>query len=43
MIFLPTSLLLHSCVLSFDSLVTPGTTRGILGSVLGTVRLGGFL
>ena len=29
-IFLPTSLLVHSSVLSDELVVTPGTTRGIL-------------
>lgn len=43
MIFLPTSLLLHSSVLLSDWLVTPGTTRGMLGNVLGMISLGGFL
>lgn len=42
-IFLPTSLLLHSSVLLSGSLVTPGTTRGILGNVLVMMSLGGFL
>lgn len=38
-IFLPTSLLLHSSVLLSGALVTPGTTRGILGRFLRMLSL----
>lgn len=42
-IFLPTNLLDHSSVLLFGWLVTPGTTRGMLGDILGVINLGNLL
>lgn len=42
-IFFPTNLLVHSSVLLSGWLVTPGTTRGILGNGLGMLSPGDFL